>query len=592
MAFLSPEALQKMQKQFGKMAKQEVPETAELNRILDLPRRIWASDPNLEEFIQLATRYLRQPGGMQTLLSQQAVGLREMHDMGGMFGIIPVGEGKTILSYLAPVVLEAKRPLLVVPGKLRDKTIREFAAIGQHWKGHPGLQIVSYEKLSRENGTEYLRTCNPDLLTLDEAHRLKNLGAAVTRKISAWMKTFPETRMVAMSGTVTKRSLLDFAHILYWCLPNCFPLPRSKEELEAWACAVDEIKPHESRMPANPGGLWRLCTVDERNKGREGVRSGLRRRLQETPGVVACESKGVDASLNILLQLEDRYNQRIRDLAAQLHDGYLPNGDVYLVEGNEKLALATKWRLMRTLTSGFWYDWDPKPPKEWLALRSQWRKAVRDLLEQHLPGLESEALIAKAAAAHKINEYFHDLYQEWRAVRDVHKWDVIPVWEDDTIIHRVEKWARSNNGLIWVSEVALGERLEKDLGIPYFHDKGLDRQGRYVESMESKHGSIAVSVQANSEGRNLQFQWADNLVISPPPTGTVWEQLMGRTHRRGQEADEVWVEVVIGCRTEWECWRQANRDAAYAAQLEGKKKLTIATVDQTFKIPVEDGGLW
>jgi hypothetical protein len=589
---LSAAAKARMVRHFKKVGREEVPATDELQRILQLPRRNWENDPDLLEFTRIATQYLKLPQGTQELWPIQAKALQDLHDMGGMYGPIPAGKGKTLVTFLAPVVLEAERPLLVVPAKLRDKTYREFAALGQHWKQHPGLQIVSYEKLSRTNGTEFLRNFQPDLLIFDESHRLKNPSAAVTRKVAHYMEAFPCTRVLAATGTGTGRSLHDFAHVMRWALPNCYPLPRSSEELSVWANVVDEIKTHEARIPAEPGALMQLCSDLEKSKGREGVRTALRRRLHETPGVVATEERSADASLNIELVLEKGYGEKVRSLAAGLREGYLPNGDVYIVEGNERLGLATRWRVMRTLTSGFWYDWDPKPPQAWMKLRSEWRKMVRRILEEQIPGLESEALIARAAAAHKINEAVYDLYMQWRAIRGEHKWNTVPVWVDDTIIDRVAKWIKKHRGLIWVSEVALGERLEQELGLPYFHHMGKDKLGRHVESWESKNGSVVVSVQANGEGRNLQKQWNDNLVISPPPTGTVWEQLLARTHRPGQEADEVWVEVVIGCRTEWECWRQAMRDAWYASHIEGRKRLTIATIDRKFGIPLGDGGLW
>jgi hypothetical protein len=62
-------------------------------------------------------------------------------------------------------------------------------------------------------------------------------------------------------------------------------------------------------------------------------------------------------------------------------------------------------------------------------------------------------------------------------------------------------------------------------------------------------------------------------------------------HRPGQEADEVWVEVAIGCDVERECWAQAMRDVRYAEAVEGSKKLTRATVSP-FALPKRDGALW
>jgi hypothetical protein len=43
---------------------------------------------------------------------------------------------------------------------------------------------------------------------------------------------------------------------------------------------------------------------------------------------------------------------------------------------------------------------------------------------------------------------------------------------------------------------------------------------------------------------------------------------------------------------EWECWKQAVRDATFQTELEAPKKLTYATIDRTFSMPVEDGELW
>ena len=68
------------------------------------------------------------------------------------------------------------------------------------------------------------------------------------------------------------------------------------------------------------------------------------------------------------------------------------------------------------------------------------------------------------------------------------------------------------------------------------------------------------------------------------------EQAAGRTHRPGQPADEVEIEFLIGCAVEWQCWLQANKDAAYA-MLDGRKKLTYCskTVE---KMPWGSTALW
>jgi hypothetical protein len=52
-------------------------------------------------------------------------------------------------------------------------------------------------------------------------------------------------------------------------------------------------------------------------------------------------------------------------------------------------------------------------------------------------------------------------------------------------------------------------------------------------------------------------------VVFPPSTGTIWEQLLGRLHRSGQQADDVVFEVMLGCREHVEGVLQAKRDAGF-----------------------------
>lgn len=582
----------RLQRKLGFLFKRAVPDTPELQRIAALPRRIWEQDQvegigDIEALVQAMTGYLKREGGQQTLWPVQAKALQEAHDVGGLFGPIPVGLGKTLVTYLAPVVLEARWPLLVVPARLRDKTSREFLELREHWQAHPRIEVVSYEKISREGGTPYLLERHPDLIMWDECHRLKNRDAAVTRRFEQWFETYPQTQGIALSGTITKRSLLDFAHILRWCLPPPRqPLPLFQKELEAWAAAVDVIRPHEQRVQSGVGALVRFCNEQERKQGRDGVRAAVRRRIQETPGVVACQAVGVEASLNIQLRQVEGYNDRILELATGLLEGEKPNGDP--ITDND---LGAAWRNFRTLTSGFWYQWEPPPPWDWLKARRDWKEVVRDVLELHRPGLESEALVARAAKEGKLGQTVTDVYLDWQQVRGSYTPNVIPVWEDDRMLQEVRAWTRAHRGIVWVCETALGDRLQQELRLPYYHRMGLNREGRPIESARPADGCIVASVASNSEGRNLQA-WNDNLVVTPMPTGNEWEQLLGREHRPGQEEDEVWFEVLVGCRVEWECWCQAMVDARYATKIEGPKKLTYATVDRTFKPTFGRNALW
>lgn len=582
--------LDRLRARIARMFKRDgVPDTGELRRVLNLPRRVWKDDPRLDELVEVLTAYLKTPMGTMKLWPAQATALEELADLGFLFGKLPIGSGKTIVSLLAPVVLDTDekftKALLVVPAKLREKTYREFAVLREHWRSSAWTlrePVVSYEKLSREGGTELLEELAPDLLVLDECHRLRNKSAAVTRRINAYVEAHAP-RVVAMSGTITTRSILDFAHVLSWCMPgDKMPLPQVVAELEVWAAALDEIKFNDDRKQVEVGALKKLCSGAE-EWTRDGVRKAFKRRMDETPGIVALDVEGCAASLNVVLMPVIGYNEKTRALAKKLRAGEKPNGDPVTDDD-----LAARWRIFRTLTSGFWHDWQPPPAKGWLEIRRKWKRTVRRVLEEREPGLESEALVAKAAKAGKLDMQALLDYAGWMTIKDSYVPNVVPVWVDDRMVRFVDGWRKEHVGIIWVSEVALGEKLQEDLGLPYFHELGLCGK-KTIEDADPKDGCIVASVGSNAEGRNLQ-RWNDNLIISPPPTGS--EQLCGRTHRPGQDADEVWVEVAIGCDVERECWAQAMRDVRYAEAVEGPKKLARATISPFDAMPKRDGALW
>jgi superfamily II DNA or RNA helicase len=90
---------------------------------------------------------------------------------------------------------------------------------------------------------------------------------------------------------------------------------------------------------------------------------------------------------------------------------------------------------------------------------------------------------------------------------------------------------------------------------------------------------MIVSIHAGKEGLNLQ-PWATNFVVSPPPNGEQWEQLLGRTHRDGQQADEVTFDVAGFSVEHVEAFWQARRDSEYvAASLGSPQKLLVADHD-------------
>jgi hypothetical protein len=112
--------------------------------------------------------------------------------------------------------------------------------------------------------------------------------------------------------------------------------------------------------------------------------------------------------------------------------------------------------------------------------------------------------------------------------------------------------------------------------LPYFAGEGLDANGNSIEDYDGK--CAILSIEANREGRNLQ-RFSRNLVVSPPQQGDRWQQLLARTHRDGQDADEVICDVVISCAEHADAMRIALSDAQYQEDITGDhQKLLLADV--------------
>lgn len=569
----------------GKMFKAcGVPETRELKRIAATPRRS-LDDYDLDAIAEEMSDELRTADGSMRLRPLQAAALLEMHDFGGLLGSIRVGGGKTLVTFLAPVIMGADRPFLIVPASLRDKTLRDFDALRKHWIGPAAFDdypVFSYEALARENNAELFSKYRPDLIVADEVHRMKNQKAAVTRRVKRYMHDRPDTRFVGLSGTLTKRSLLDFGHLSDWALKDLSPVPRLWPELYEWSLAVDEKIP-STLSRQRPGALAVLFDAADRANAevdREGelmaARSAVGRRVRETPGVVSSGDDVVPISLAIVeTRVEVPRASKIAEAVRMLEERWaLPNG----FEIADAVEL---WRHTRELGQGFYYEWETPAPRSWLDARRVWAKACRDTLKANRRGLDTQAQLANAIlrGEYDDDQELVDAYYSWTAVRDSFEPETRAEWLSLHFLKELRDSAdRGKPSIIWVEHRAVGDKLAELYGFAYFAAMGLDANNRPIESVDPQKEPIVVaSIASCGTGRNLQA-WAHNVVACAPPGGSVWEQMLGRTHRDGQEADEVRVVVLHGSAQSAEDMAQARRDAAYVETLTGQpQKLLIAT---------------
>jgi hypothetical protein len=455
-----------------------------------------------------------------------------MAEHGGLLGPMRVGSGKTLVTLLAAWVLEAQYPLLLVPGALEKRVYDDIAQLRRHWFVPENLAVLSYSKLSmaayHDVLTEHIR---PDLIIADEAHKVRNLGAACTKKLARYVDR-AQPKFVAVSGTLLSRYTY-VSHLGRYALDTGSPIHRGRD-VERWDRALLPDVPWDQRL--SMGALERF-----------GSPTGYYNWVVNTPGVVAVSGPGCVASI-----IGRRWRPTIPAECARLiahveQTSTRPDG--------EPLDPAGKVMCLSMLSLGYWQCWDPLPPLDWLAAR----RTYMLWSDRHIDTYELDS-------ADQVAQMYPDAPEllAWQRAQARYTPVDKVVWVDDAVLRQAVDWARRGRpGIVWVRWAAAGRRLEK-LGLPY-----------YVDALAAQRatGSIAASIGACGTGANLQH-YDRNLVLTLPADADLIEQLVGRTHREGQRSHEISLDVNVAI----DYQRQTlSRALSHAAALPGEKKLTLAT---------------
>jgi hypothetical protein len=169
-----------------------------------------------------------------------------------------------------------------------------------------------------------------------------------------------------------------------------------------------------------------------------------------------------------------------------------------------------------------------------------------------------------------------EAWLNWSKIKGTFKPKSVPEWISDFALKACGRWGNSiehsgRKGIIWTEHRAFGARLAEVIDRPYFGagDSSI---------LDTKEPVIVASIAAHGEGKNLQ-RFSENLVTAPPTSGKVWEQLGGRTHRAGQEADEVNFEIFLHAEELRASFDQARADAVYLEDTTGgRQKLNYAQI--------------
>ena len=526
-----------------------VANSGELRRILAMKRRP-ADWKSARDDIETARRELKRiygnPDSPEQLRDVQVVSLLEIMENARGFLPVAAGAGKTYIFHLAPLVMQAARPVMLVTPDLKKKTFgKDIPRLREHWQVHPNLTVISYYDLQIAANRWILYKLMPDMLLLDEVQNLARRESARTKRMIEYMDEHPDTIVVAGSGTITDKSIKDYHHIARWTHgAHDMWLPSTYAEGEEWANALDEEVDPLARIA--PGALRHFCADNE------SPREGYRRRMLETPGVITSLDERVPNALllrEIVIPVPDAVQTLLERVRNDWED---PNGDP-IMEAPKKAALA------RQIALGFWLRWDPPAPRDWLEARKYWAAYVRHVLAHNRRGLDSELQVLNELHRKKERgETTHPAYDDWIAVRDTFKPRSVPQWVDPFAADAAAAWLRDHpRGICWVQNPAFGERVAAIAGCPYL-GAGPDAAQIILDIT----GPIVASY-THAKGKDMQDRYDANLITSPRPSGRLLEQLLARTHRTGQRTDTVTADFFRFTPEQKDAIRRAKNRARY-----------------------------
>lgn len=548
---------------------------------------------------------------------------------------------------------ECKTVLLLIPPKLKrrffTKDYPQWAAhfevpnlagvTGENFRpdGRPLLHVVTYSELSSKKNTDLLGRLKPDGVIADEAHKLKDPNAVRTKRFffiftkeAVERSGKPKPIYVPMSGTITDNSIKEYGHHAKHALGEKSPVPIHEPTLDEWAGALDVAD-----RPSPPGRLAILCAPGET------VHQGFARRLFDTHGVITTKSASVKCGLEIEAIEPPPMPEAVHDHLTNIRELEVrPDG-----EESDGAMTTANWA--REMASGFYSYWafpkefkkyckhgdqcpgadDPKACEatklisDWFAARKLYNRAVRMRLKYAREFMDSPDLL-KHAAIRWFDGYEHkgvkyppktvqatpskpkggplsvwdstvelpsgeivETWPSWAAIKDKVEPDPRTKWVDPFLVNATIEWGKKNVGIIWTEHKDFGRKVAQGLGCVFYDGGGKDPE---LDANGKK--SIVCSIKANAEGSNLQKLFYKNLVVHPPTSGLIWEQMLGRTHRQGQRQAEVECDVFLHTEECRRAFDTARRRAFYIqTTTRTPQKLCLATIDLT-KAEIDDNG--
>ena len=595
----------------------------EWNRILSLPIREPAVDKDIDPFSYKEVDAVAYDNGFRLRL-KQVDAIREYDNIGSALVQASVGSGKSLVCTMMAVRAlrkGMKRALILVPAQVYQQLMvidlprmRSWAPVSFPFVGLGGgtgerrktliasarektVFVLPYSLLSRGDPRALLASINPDIVIADEAHYLKARDSARTKRFLDHMKAHPHCKFVAMSGTLTSKSLADYHHLAVLALRERAPMPKGATQGAIWASMLDATSQAtaEKAKVLQPLRIWARehrgidtpYTVD-------GFREAYRARLESAPGCVLTRRPD---DLETSLIFETIETELPPD--SKLHEHFKNLEGLWLSPTGDEIAHAIhlyKWRY--ELTAGFYYA------LVWPEARNDAHQKLIDRAKEHHVALQDyhkdlraflsttsihhldTPMLVGAGIARGEKRIPAQLAMLWHRAKNLEfegmpKRQQSPVRVDDYKIRLARDWAATaKSGIIWVHHQEMLDWLCDEIpGI-------IPARAGTTELLkpENKNSLFVASMGAHGTGKNLQH-FQNQLFLQWPRPANEAEQVLGRLHRPGQEADEITAHIAMGIEFDHQLFCATLSDALYIYLTTGaEQKLLYGTYAKPPKI--------
>lgn len=566
-----------------------------ISKICKLPIREGLTQDTHDTLNEVLIRKDARDDGF-SLFPIQAEAIAEYCQFGGGFFPICAGGGKTLISILIASeafrhssvfpdnfceIMGAQRTLLIIPAQVHIQLTKADLPLASRWSdlcmeitdipsarsykkaaecGKNGLYIVTSSLLSVASGKEIINLVKPDLIIIDEAHEFANPSAGRTKRLKTYMDANPETNMVAMSGTITRKQLRDYNQLLLWTLKDRAPTPGRYVDVEIWNRVISSSadKVIVSSQDLNrllPLYLWARenfpSEVSPKAMGfrqnRNAIQQAFHTRLKTTQGVVISSSDAVGTSITFskeiatITESETELIKAVDDLETLWVS---PNGD-------EIDSAFTKFRHLNELSNGFYHKlhWNESHPKveqakEKFEVHQDYNKMLREFFKFNKnPQFDTPFMVAKDMSIHGAANVNSTLYNQWKLLKgfdsDLPDRLSTPIWISEfkltEAIEILKKW-KGKGGIVWTHFKTVGVELFKRIEAEGMKVTFCPAGANEIILNAPKDHIIVASISGHGTGKNLA-RYQRNLYFEGFKTATLAEQSISRTHRPRQLAD-------------------------------------------------------